>query len=354
MLDAPEFGVCPRCGGGPHAGGLTSAVLTCRECGTSFRPAAILDGTGPDRLGRLVPADRAAAVVRAVAEEHRAPHIVKQLDGIRSDRVAKARARFARGMTDDEVSLVLVDTSFMRNGRSGFLLTNRALYSSRLPEPIRLDEIDKVQHRPPAEHLSLLHIALVVVHVVFPPAVLLLLPFLPLVYRKRERTVDALLVNDRVVFAGKRNLVWDFWVDVLIALRTEFDTAPGPALVVVLESVHQGAEGAVVANPRTVQPTWAAIETAIQSLDGWANPAVVIWAGPPARPAGLEVRGGVDKYALRELPAGWVYHDPAGLDEEVEVSVGQMGYRCPAHAVCTDVGRVLAIVRRFTATGAIQ
>src|SRR2546430_1733660 len=109
----------------------------------------------PYRPGPAVPPDRAAAIVREVAESHRAPHLVQQLDGIRPDRVARARARFAREMTDDEVPLVLVDTSFRRAGRAGFLLTNRAIYSDRLPAPIALAGIKSARHRPPDGQITL-------------------------------------------------------------------------------------------------------------------------------------------------------------------------------------------------------
>jgi hypothetical protein len=416
--DPPDPGLCPRCGSGLYSGGVATAVRTCRECGTRYRPeasglergffAAVI--IGPSLLGlaiagaglalalnappkddgavaagliccgvfgtasvaglvfgvrelrrrpaithvapepgRPVPPDRAMSIVRAVALEHAALHIIKQLDGIRADRLANARARFARAMADDETPLVLADTSFLRNGKAGFLLTNRAFYSNWLPHPIALDDVRTVRHQPPDSHISLIEGGMFVLHVLFPPAAILLLPF---AIRRRNRMRHALLVNNRVVYAGQNNFVWGFWVDVLVALAAEL--ADPPARMTVLETVHQGAEGAIIGNPRTHEPAWDQIAAAIRALDGWQNAAVYLWTGSADRPAGLEVRGGAGRYALRELPDGWVYYDPVGGDEEVEVSVGELGHRCPAYSVCPDVERVVEIARGFAATGAFE
>lgn len=299
----------------------------------------------------LVPPDRAAAIVREVAEAHHAPHILQQLDGIRPDRITRARATFAPEMTDDEVPLVLVDTSFLRNGRAGFLLTNRAIYSDRLRAPIRLADVETVRHRPPEGQISALEGGLFFLHVLFPPAALFLLP---LAIRRRKRMRHELFVNDCLVYTGSRNLVWGFWQDVLLNLAAELADRREPVRMTVLEAIHQGAEGAAVANPRTREPGWAKIESAIRALDGWANPAIFLWTGTADRPVGLEIRGQPGRFALRELPDGWVYRDPAAGDEEVEVSVGQFGRRCPASEVCPDVERVIEIARGFVATGSFD
>jgi hypothetical protein len=419
--DFADPGLCPRCGSGLYSGGVATAVRTCRECGTRYRPeasglergffAAVI--IGPSLLGlvaagaglalalnappmddgavaagliccavfgtasaaglvfgvrelrrrpavtlvapepgRPVPPDRAVEVVKAIALEHNAPHIVRQLDGIRADRLANARARFARAMTGDEAPLVLVDTSFLRNGRAGFLLTNRALYSSWLPHPVALEGVRTARHRPPDGRISLIEGGMFVLHVLFPPAAILLLP---LVIRRRNRMRHALLVNDQVAYAGQKNLVWAFWVEVIVALAAELADRPEPDRMTVLETVHQGAEGAIVANPRTRESAWADIEAAIRALDGWANAAIYLWTGSADRPTGLEIRGGsAGRYALRELPDGWVYYDPAGGDDEVEVSVGELGHRCPGYSVCPDVGRVVDIARGFVTTAAFE
>jgi hypothetical protein len=80
--------------GTASTGGVFLGVRELRR-----RPGAILFDPG-NSPGRAVPTDRAAEIVRYFAQAHRAGHIVKQLDGIRPDRVARARARFARAMTD--------------------------------------------------------------------------------------------------------------------------------------------------------------------------------------------------------------------------------------------------------------
>jgi hypothetical protein len=38
----------------------------------------------------------------------------------------------------------------------------------------------------------------------------------------------------------------------------------------------------------------------------------------------------------------------------VEVSVGELGHRCPAYSVCADVERVVEIARGFVTTGAFE
>jgi hypothetical protein len=49
-----------------------------------------------------------------------------------------ARTSFAHSMTDEEVPLALLDSSFLQNGRAGLLLTNRRLYSSALRQPLKV------------------------------------------------------------------------------------------------------------------------------------------------------------------------------------------------------------------------
>ena len=65
----------------------------------------------------------------------------------------------------------------------------------------------------------------------------------------------------------------------------------------------------------------------------------------------MEIIGGGDRYALREVGDGWVYYDPNGADEEVDVQTSGAGHRCAGYYVCTDVERVLQIARRFRETG---
>jgi hypothetical protein len=271
-----------------------------------------------DAAGRPVPPDRATAIVRRVARAHGARHIAKQLGTIRPDRVARARARFARAMADDEVALLLVDTSFWRTGASGFLLTNRALYSSRLPGPVALEHVETARHRPPDHSMGPVEAVLMVLGCFIPLAHLLLLP---LVLRRRDSRVHALLVNDRVVYAGTRNLAWAFWTDVLLALRAELDDAAGRLRVAVLEALPVNAPPL-----RAAAPPWEAIERTVRALDGAAIRAARLWAGEPGRSPGLEIVAADGGYALRELPTGWADDDP-------------------------DVERVLEIARSFAEDG---
>jgi hypothetical protein len=79
-------------------------------------------------LPALVPKEEAEAIIRAFAEKHGAKGVLRKLGDFPPDHLANAAARFAKEMTDEETPLALVDTSMMRNGKSGFLLTNRGLF----------------------------------------------------------------------------------------------------------------------------------------------------------------------------------------------------------------------------------
>jgi hypothetical protein len=305
----------------------------------------------PFRPTQFVPPDRARTLVRELAEAVRAKHIASQVDAIEPARVANARNRFAGDMRSDEVPLVLIDTSFLRNGKAGFLLTNRALYSSRLPTPIALQDVKEVTHRPPDPSVWVWIYALVAVSVVFPPAALLLLT---IVWGKNRPLHEALLVNGEMAYVGGKNLSREFWVQVFPALRAELTAVADPDRVMVLETFYQGAETRVIAAPQVRNPTWERIDVTIRTLNGADLPGFRLWAGEAGQSAGLEVIGGAGRYALRELPDGWLYYDPAGGEEEVDVADGEMGRRLPAYSVCTDIERVLAIARGFAETGAFE
>jgi hypothetical protein len=393
MSDLVDSRACPQCGSSQYSGGITTAVRTCRECGTRYRPAESGMGRGlvaaviivPSLLGlavagvglalaldpppndggavaaglacfavfglgsaiglilgvrelrqqpathepsleaepgALVPPERAAEIVRACARLHGARHIVKQLDGIRPGRIARARARFARQMNDGEFPLILVDESFFRTGAVGFLLTNRALYTSRLPGPIALEDIRTVRHRPPETAVTLVEGGLVLLHIVFPPAILLALP---LALRRARQRKNALLVNDRVVYAGDKNLAWNFWLDVLPALAAEL---AGPR-VELLEAFPADGEPL-----RTTDPDWESVEQVIRSLNADSLPVLRLWA--PGRAIGLEIAGGDGRYTVRPLRVG-----------PVEVQVGEV---TPA----SSVQRVVRIARQFAETGSVQ
>jgi hypothetical protein len=192
---------------------------------------------------------------------------------------------------------------------------------------------------------------LVPVAAVFPPAGIL---FLPILWGKNRPLHEALLVNSQVAYVGGKNLSREFWVQVFPALRAELTAVADPDRVMVLETFYQGAEARVIAAPQVRNPTWERIDAMIRTLNGADMPGLRLWAGEPGQSAGLEVIGGAGRYALRELPDGWVYYDSAGGDEQVDLADGEMGRRVPAYSVCTDVERVLEIARGFTETGAFE
>jgi hypothetical protein len=196
-----------------------------------------------------------------------------------------------------------------------------------------------------------------------------------------------LLVNGEVVYEGRADIHPDFWVALLPALgdaarQGEERAGAGPAPeapapqgitrhlglltdprqdvragracrpgVTALETLPHSAEGAPLAGELVDAPSWEQVECSIRGLDGHTHPLVRLWAGRPREAPGLEVIGGGGKYALREVRGLWVYYDPNGAGEEVELQTSGAGHRCAGYYVCTDVERVLRIARRFFESG---
>jgi hypothetical protein len=293
---------------------------------------------------RLAAADRAISVIRVLAEAHGAWHILKRLNAVRPDRVNNARRRFARDMTDEENALLIVDSSFLQDGKSGLLLTNRAVYSSLLDRPVPLEEIESVVHRPPDRSISVVEVIVVFAHVIFPPLIFLAIP---LALRNRDRRTNALIINGRVAYRGGKNLTWGFWVDVLQALAAEARRRVAETRVEVVE-VFSSEHAAPL---RTTAPSWNTIEGVIRSLNGTTLRGARFWAGSPNEPIGLEVIGGMAGYVLRQLGGSWTYYDRSAPDEPIDVGVGQ---QFPAYSVCGDIGRVIEITRGFAETGAFD
>jgi hypothetical protein len=126
------------------------------------------------------------------------------------------------------------------------------------------------------------------------------------------------------------------------------DVRPRRPGVPVLEMLPHSAEGVLLAAEVVHAPSWEQVARCIRGLDGHTHPLVRLWAGQPREAPGLEIIGGGGKYALREVADdGWVYYDPNGAAEEVELQTSGAGHRCAGYYVCTDVERVLQIVRQF-------
>lgn len=152
-------------------------------------------------------------VLRPIATTHRVKGILKQLDGVNAKKVKKAVGGYARLMENDEIPLVLVDSSFLQDGSAGFLLTTRRLYSSLLPAPIELDEITSVAVEKPTELQGLM--------------LGLAGPVVALLYRAcgGKPLTTRLRVNGHEVFAGRCNHA--FWIEALLALGDEVRRAEG-------------------------------------------------------------------------------------------------------------------------------
>jgi hypothetical protein len=331
-----------------HRSAATSAIVTA----VSLQP--------PWYLSK----DRAEALVREMAEKHGVKGILRRLGNIREDHLANATSRFVHGMQDDETPLALVDTSFLRNGKAGLLLTNRGLYSSSSTQPVWLSFITKVSFAEPGfwDVLEVCIFALTILGV-----------FAALTRLKRLRC--RLFVNGEIAYIGDR-LNWEFWCELLPALgaaaraeRLAYSNqsgdpaereSPGRAFLlkpwepIVLETHHDRGDGPALEKQYHENPDWTEIEECIRKLDGHARPGARVWAGESEQAPALDIVGGAGRYALRENAGGWVYYDSSQGDEEVEVVRSSPGYRCQAFYVCTDLARVLAITAHFCRTGAFE
>jgi hypothetical protein len=294
----------------------------------------------------LVPKEQAESLVREIAQRHKAKGIQRKLGHFRADHLANATARFAQQMREDETPLAFVDTSLLRNGKAGFLLTNRGLYSSWLRRPVWLADIDEVSYAKP-EFTDFL--------------TMWLLGWLLYVLLFGMKSLQhRLVVNGKTVCAGT-NLRAAFWIELLTALAEAarevqspsprgIESRAAPTLIVLEVSLCPRA-GQPIDLRRVRDPVWQQIEQSIRDLDQDSYPWVRLWAGEPDQGRALEILGGNGTYALRELGDGWVYYDPSRDEEEIEVCTGTASYRCPAFYVCNDLGRVLKIVHHYFVTG---
>jgi hypothetical protein len=314
----------------------------------------------------LVPEEQAERLVREIAEKHKAKGILRKLGAFRSDHIENAVRHFADQMDEEETPLAFIDTSFLGNGKRGLLVTNRAVYSSNFSRPLWLVDIDEVTYeKPDPSDIALINVfavLLVAVHFLSPNpmrylahAVLFaLIVFALPIMRFKHR----LLINSKIVC--KRRLRGAFWIELLTALASAAREVPPSPLsdatvnapsFVVLETTHSHGDGASCDTRQFRDPPWQQIEQSIRALDADGHPSLRIWAGEVEQAPALDIFGGNGKYALRELGDGWIYYDPHGGEDEVEVCICGAGHRCPAFYVCTDLDRVLGIARHFVETG---
>ena len=316
----------------------------------------------------MVPAEEAEALVREVAERHGAKGVLQRLGTFPAKLLTNARARFARDMDDDETPLAIIDTSMLRNGKAGVLLTNKRLYSSFYRRPMPMNELHRVEVLHPSGMPPL-----------FGPFRLYWL----LTGGMREMQYR-LMVGGEMVYAGGNPIRDRFWLEVMPALsnaaRRQLEptsehaapdlgqikrhlnaltqtpprvlaTRPTGHLVAVLETNPHSPASEPLGVEYLHDPTWEQIDARIRQLDHHAQPLVRLWTGQPEKSAALEIIGGPGGYVVRECDDGWVYYDSSRGDEEIEVQTSGEGYRCPAYYVCQDLERVLEIAHRFCETG---
>jgi hypothetical protein len=369
------------------------------------------DSHRADATDAFVPPERAVSFVRSRAAEHGAIDILDRVGRLKPENLGGALAWLAPEWEDGEVPLIFVSLPRSRQGKAAVLLSNRRLYSSSLDEPIALAEIEEVSAERPlwyeeftlGDYFAFLVATLVVVvslyfgyilHIIRLTSFSILLygyiPFRLIALRHGASKLSRLVVNGRVVYSDPENFDSAFWIRVLKALarmaREPAESGPvesepvaqtpapeeftrhvglfagSPPVagvvvprsrgVAVVETIPHSPEGEPAAPDYLYDPTWEQIEQSIRGLNQRTHPLIRLWTGEPEESRGLEIIGGNGKYALRDVDDGWVYHDPAGGEEEVEVQTSGEGYPCPASSVCTDLTQVLQIARRFYETGA--
>lgn len=188
----------------------TEKTVRCPTCGCEV--TATSEGTaalpGRPRPPELRPADpraltpaEARAIIRPIAQKHGAKGILKQLDGVNDAKASKAVESYAGDLAEGEAPLLIIDTSFLQNGSSGLLLTNRHLFFSAKDKPIPLAEVLSSAYERP----TLLEISLRSTFGIF--------YFL----FGGEKLADRLVVNGVTVYEqGKIN--FKSWVEALVAL----------------------------------------------------------------------------------------------------------------------------------------
>ncbi len=319
-------------------------------------PAGLLAASDPGRVpppARAIPAARASALAREVAERHHRPPAARLLGEIGPNHLGGPVASFATELGPDELPLLLFDLSWRRDGRAGILVTNRRLYSSRLDGPIELEDVSEVAFRDISESEMAFKVLLF--------GIFFLVGHIFLLHGRLF--ARRLVVNGDVVYEGRADVRPEFWVDLLTTLadaaREGDEHSPAGAappadrpLMTALETLPHSAGGLPLDGEVIDDPSWEQVERCVRAMDGHAHPLVRLWAGEPWESAGLEIIGGNGKFTLREVGDGWVYYDPGGAEEEVEVQTSGAGHRAAGYFVCTDVERVLQIVRRLCETGA--
>lgn len=124
-----------------------------------------------------------------------------------------------------------------------------------------------------------------------------------------------------------------------------------PAIRKLQYTQYESATGPYYTHSVT-NPTWAAIESAVQRLDRCLFPFVCLYQNPIAKEDDipqLEVCGGNGAYVVAVRPNGqelWL-RNPSGGPEEVDVWVSDQGASFPASEVCDSLSEVLRVVRHF-------
>lgn len=232
------------------------------------------------RLAPRIPQDQAESLVLEIAAKYGAKKILRKLGSIPEDHVDNAAAHFALDMREDETPLILLDTSFLQNGKAGLLLTNRGLYSSFRSRPFWLADINDVSCSTPGfERYVFLYLltagilvfaylggmmggglGLLLSHLGLLPrpfalgwsilSIALSLYLVVFVFVGFRQLQTQLLVNGKAVYRGRHRLRRAFWIELLTALAE------------AARQVQAGKDGG------RRKPSLVVLETTVQSREG--------------------------------------------------------------------------------------
>ena len=124
----------------------------------------------------------------------------------------------------------------------------------------------------------------------------------------------------------------------------------------LLQITHYVTAGGPWHTERIVDPTWAAVEEAINKLDRCLLPFIWLYDDPAAQPDGVpefEILGGNQAYVVAIRCGGkehWL-QNPEGGDEEIDVWVSDQGASFPASLVSPSLAEVLRVAQYYFTYG---
>lgn len=106
-------------------------------------------------------------------------------------------------------------------------------------------------------------------------------------------------------------------------------------------------------------PPWESVAAAIEQLDHHEYPAALLSCRDVdssfSDETSLNIMGGsAEGYALLSLVPGWMYEDPDGSDEYVQVWTSDQGWSCKRRNIISSLTRVLELTRVYFESGSYE